>query len=96
MNSTVEFDAVVADDLEVTVEGECSGDNSRHFDFELTKVYITTDMRANNILYLLSTLDKDILEGKLWDACHLAIEDRRRDAAEAREDARRDNMMEAR
>jgi hypothetical protein len=42
---------------------------------------------------LLSKLDKDILEGKLWDVCHLAIEDRRRDAAESREDARRDNMM---
>ena len=91
--STVEFDAVVADNLEVTVEGEYSGDNSRHFDWELTKVYLQLDMGASNLLSLLSKLDKDILEGKLWDACHLAIEDRRRDAAEAREDARRDNMM---
>jgi hypothetical protein len=96
MNDIVEFDAVVADNLEVTVEGEYSGDNSRHFDFELTKVYITTDMRANNILSLLSTLDKDILEGKLWDACHLAIEDKKMESAEAKRDAMRDNMMEAR
>ena len=93
MNDTVEFNTVVADNLSVTVEGEYSGDNSRRFDWELTKVYITTDTEKNDIHYLLSKLDINISLSKLWDACHLAIEDALNDAAEARADAKRDNEM---
>ena len=92
MNSTVEFDTVVADNLSVTVEGEYSGED-RDFGCEVTKVYISTDMAANDIYYLLGKLDKDILDSKLWDECYMAMEEEKREADEARADAKRDNMM---
>ena len=92
MNSTVEFDTVVGDNLEVTVEGEYSGED-RDFGCEVTKVYISTDMAANDIYYLLGKLDKDILDSKLWDECYMAMEEEKREADENRADAQRDNMM---
>ena len=96
MNDTVEFNTLVADNLPVTVEGEFNhyaGDKTYKFDWELTKVYITTDTEKNDIHYLLSKLDINISLSKLWDECHLAIEDALNDAAEARADAKRDNEM---
>ena len=96
MNDTVEFNTLVGDKLNVTAEGEFNhyaGDKTYRFDWELTKVYITTDTAKNDILYLLGNLDKNILASKLWDECHQAIEDALDGAAEARADAKRDNMM---
>ena len=81
----VEFTSTAGDAIEVTVEGECYGEG-RDFECELTKVFITTDADKNDILYLLSNLDKNILESQLWDECHLAIEDEKMCAAEYKED----------
>jgi hypothetical protein len=92
MNNTVEFDTVVADNLNVTVEGEYSGED-RDFGCEVTKVYITTDTAKNDILYLLSKLGKDILDSELWDICYMDMEAQQREADEARADAKRDNEM---
>ena len=96
MNNTVEFNTLVADNLSVTAEGEFNhyaGDKTYRFDWELTKVYITTDMGANDIYYLLGNLDKNILDSKLWDECYMAMEEEKREADEARADAKRDNMF---
>lgn len=88
----IEFNTVVGDNLEVTVEGEYYGED-RDCGCEVTKVYITTDTVKNDILYLLGKLDKNILDSKLWDECYMAMEEEKREADEVRADARRDNMM---
>ena len=88
----IEFDTVVGDNLKVTVEGEYYGED-RDFGCEVTKVYITTDLAANDIYYLLGKLDKNILDSKLWDECYMAMEEEKREADEARADAKRDSEM---
>lgn len=94
MNNKVEINTVAADNLNVTVEGEYSGDYAgRDFYCEVTKVYITTDTGKNDISYLLSKLGKDILDSELWDEAYMDAESQKRDADEARADAKRDNMF---